>query len=103
MIVTNALVRLIQAGHQSGRLSMKSYPVCALVALMLASVGAVSLHAAGYPEQNIIIIVPFPSGGASDTTARLTGNKLSEIVGKPVLIENRAGANGDIGATTVKL
>jgi tripartite-type tricarboxylate transporter receptor subunit TctC len=39
---------------------MKSYAFCALVALMLASVGAVSLHAAGYPEQNIIVIVPFP-------------------------------------------
>jgi tripartite-type tricarboxylate transporter receptor subunit TctC len=69
---------------------------------MLASVGAVSLHAAGYPEQNIIVIVPFPPGGASDTTARLTGNKLSEIVGKPVIVENRPGANGAIGATTVK-
>jgi len=81
---------------------MKSYAVCALVALMLASVGAVSLHAAGYPEQNIIVIVPFPPGGASDTTARLTGNKLSEIVGKPVIVENRPGANGAIGAITVK-
>ena len=81
---------------------MKSYAVCALVALMLASVGAVSLHAAGYPEQNIIVIVPFPPGGASDTTARLTGNKLSEIVGKPVIVENRPGANGAIDATTVK-
>jgi tripartite-type tricarboxylate transporter receptor subunit TctC len=81
---------------------MKSYAVCALVALMLASVRAVSLHAAGYPEQNIIVIVPFPPGGASDTTARLTGNKLSEIVGKPVIVENRPGANGAIGATTVK-
>jgi tripartite-type tricarboxylate transporter receptor subunit TctC len=81
---------------------MKSYAVGALVGLLLASVGAVSLHAAGYPEQNIIVIVPFPPGGASDTTARLTGNKLSEIVGKPVIVENRPGANGAIGATTVK-
>lgn len=81
---------------------MKSYAVCALAALMLASVGTVSLHAAGYPEQNIIVIVPFPPGGTSDTTARLTGNKLSEIVGKPVIVENRPGANGAIGATTVK-
>jgi Uncharacterized protein conserved in bacteria len=81
---------------------MKSYAFCALVAFILASVGAVSLHAAGYPEQNIIVIVPFPPGGASDTTARLTGNKLSEIVGKPVIVENRPGANGAIGATTVK-
>src|SRR5450830_1084638 len=81
---------------------MKSYAVCALIALTLAAVATVSVHAAGYPEQNITIIVPFPPGGASDTTARLIGNKLSEIVGKPVLIENRAGANGSIGATAVK-
>jgi len=82
---------------------MKSHAICALIALILASVATTSLHAAGYPEQNIIIVVPFPPGGASDTTARLTGNKLSEILGKPVLIENRAGANGAIGATSVKL
>src|SRR5664279_139158 len=83
--------------------SMKSHAVGVLFGLILASAATGPLHAASYPEQNIIIIVPFPPGGASDTTARLTGNKLSEIVGKPVLIENRAGANGAIGATTVKL
>jgi len=81
---------------------MKSYAVWALIALTIATVATVSVHAADYPEQNIIIIVPFPPGGASDTTARLTGNKLSENIGKPVLVENRAGANGAIGATTVK-
>ena len=82
---------------------MKSHAICALIALTLATATTAQVHAAGYPEQNIIIIVPFPPGGASDTTARLTGNKLSEILGKPVLIENRAGANGAIGATSVKL
>jgi tripartite-type tricarboxylate transporter receptor subunit TctC len=81
---------------------MKSYAVCALIALTLAAVATVSVHAAGYPEQNITIIVPFPPGGASDTTARLTGNKLSETISKPVLVENRAGANGAIGAAAVK-
>lgn len=81
---------------------MKSHTVCALLALMLVAVVTVPLYAAGYPEQNITIIVPFPPGGASDTTARLTGNKLSETIGKPVLVENRAGANGAIGATAVK-
>jgi tripartite-type tricarboxylate transporter receptor subunit TctC len=81
---------------------MKSHGFCVLIALIFASVAPASLHAAGYPEQNIIIIVPFPPGGASDTTARLTGNKLSEIVGKPVIVENRPGANGALGATAVK-
>ena len=81
---------------------MKSYATGALFALILAGVATASLHAAGYPEQNITIIVPFPPGGASDTTARLTANKLSERISKPVVIENRAGANGSIGATAVK-
>src|SRR4051812_13255729 len=83
-------------------LPMKSHAVCALIALTLAVVATVPAHTAGYPEQNITIIVPFPPGGASDTTARLTGNKLSETIGKPVLIENRAGANGAIGAAAVR-
>lgn len=81
---------------------MKSHAICAFIALTLAAVATVPVHAAGYPEQNITIIVPFPPGGASDTTARLTGNKLSETIGKPVLVENRAGANGAIGAAAVK-
>jgi tripartite-type tricarboxylate transporter receptor subunit TctC len=57
---------------------------------------------ADFPEQNVTIIVPFPAGGASDIAGRLTGNKLSERLGKSVLIENRAGANGSLGATAMK-
>ena len=57
---------------------------------------------AEYPEQNVTIIVPFPAGGASDIAGRVTGNKLSERLGKSVLIENRAGANGSLGATAMK-
>lgn len=81
---------------------MKTHAIGTLLALVLAGVTPASIHAAGYPDQNINIIVPFPPGGASDTTARLIGNKLSDHIGKPVVIENRAGANGAIGATTVK-
>lgn len=81
---------------------MNFHAIGALIALILAGVATAPLHAASYPEQNITIIVPFPPGGASDTTARMTANKLSERIGKPVVIENRAGANGSIGATAVK-
>ena len=51
------------------------------------------------PERNITVVVPFPPGGASDVTARLVSNKLSERIGKSVIIENRAGANGGLGAS----
>lgn len=58
--------------------------------------------AAGYPDRTIIVVVPFPPGGASDTTARVIGNKLGERLGATVIIENRPGANGAIGAAQVK-
>jgi len=86
---------------------MTSHAVCAFAAkafavLALAAVVAAPVQAADYPERNITVIVPFPPGGASDVTARLVSNKLSERIGKPVIIENRAGANGGLGAATVK-
>ena len=58
-------------------------------------------HAAGYPERIVTIVVPFPAGGSSDTTARLTGQKMQESLGQPFVLENKAGANGSIGATQV--
>lgn len=57
---------------------------------------------AQYPEQNLTVIVPFPAGGASDIAGRVTSNKLAERLGKSVIIENRAGANGSLGATAMK-
>ena len=81
---------------------MKVYTGCAFVILALAAPVAADVYAADYPERNITVVVPFPPGGASDVTARLTSNKLSERVGKSVIIENRAGANGGLGAAGVK-
>lgn len=51
-----------------------------------------------YPERPVTIIVPFPPGGASDNTARVISTKLNEYLGQPVVIDNRGGANGGIGA-----
>ena len=78
---------------------MKAF--CAIV-LALTAVVAVPAQAADYPERNVTVVVPFPPGGASDVTARLVGNKLAERLGKSVIIENRAGANGGLGAAGVK-
>jgi len=72
--------------------------------LLAAAVGAVfapSFAAAEYPEDSITMIVPFPPGGASDNTARIVSAKLEEILGQPVVVENRPGANGAIGADVV--
>ena len=81
---------------------MKPHTVYALVALVLGATLASPIHAQSFPERNITAIVPFPPGGASDVTARLVSNKLSERIGKSVIIENRAGANGGIGAAGLK-
>ena len=51
-----------------------------------------------FPERTVRYIVPFPPGGLTDIMARLVGQKLSEIWGKPVVVENRAGGNALIGA-----
>jgi tripartite-type tricarboxylate transporter receptor subunit TctC len=64
----------------------------ALVFLLAFSTAAF----AQFPSRPITIIVPIPPGGAPDIAARLIGQKLSESVGQPVVIENKAGANGNI-------
>jgi len=58
-------------------------------------------HGQEYPSKPIQIIVPFAPGGASDIHARLIGQKLSIAWKQPVIIENRAGAGGSIGAAIV--
>src|SRR6478752_6628930 len=67
-------------------------------ALCTAGVGAVATMArADYPERQITMIVCFPAGGGTDIAARLINSQLGEALGKPVIIENRGGAGGNIG------
>lgn len=57
--------------------------------------------AASFPGKPIKIIVPFPEGGTSDVLARLVGQKMTEAWGQPVVVDNRPGANGNLGADVV--
>src|SRR5712671_2308052 len=57
--------------------------------------------AQGYPQKPIRYVVPFPAGGIADVFARIIGGRMSESWGQPVVVENRAGAGGNIGADFV--
>ena len=71
----------------------------ALCVLFLASPAALAQQS--YPQKPIRYIVPFPAGGIADVFARIIGGKLAEAWGQPVVVENRAGAGGNIGADLV--
>lgn len=70
-----------------------------IAAATILSAGGLS--AQGYPTRVIKIIVPFPPGGNPDIAARIVGEELAKSLKQPVVIENRSGANGGIGASAV--
>ena len=72
----------------------------ALLALALLSWFSVA-YAQPYPSKPIRIIVPYAAGGTSDILARQIGPKLTEAWGQPVIVENKPGANGNVGADFV--
>ena len=67
----------------------------AAIALGLGWTGAAV--AQDYPSRPITMIVPFPAGGATDTLARYLAEKMREVLGQPIIIENVGGAAGSIG------
>jgi tripartite-type tricarboxylate transporter receptor subunit TctC len=84
-------------------------PIAISRRLLLGSLAAVPgiallaqpLLAAGYPDRPIRLIVPFAAGGNADIVGRIAGDQISKGVGQPVVVENRGGAGGGIGAEFV--
>src|SRR5213595_1645610 len=68
---------------------------------ILAATLVSGVAAAAYPDKPVRIVVPYPPGGASDTTARVLSEKLKEVTGGTFVVENRPGANGNIAAEMV--
>ncbi len=69
--------------------------LCATALLPLAA------HANDYPSRTITWVVPFPPGGAMDAIARVLSEEMSQDLGQPIVVENRPGAGGNIGAAHV--
>ncbi len=75
-----------------------------LLSALLGGVLSLTAHAqnpATFPSKPIKIVVPFPAGGTSDVLARLIGQKMTEAWGQPVLIDNKPGSSGNLGADLV--
>ena len=73
-----------------------------MASVAIALLAATAVQAQAWPTKPVTLVVPFPLGGSSDTIARSIGAKMQEKLGQPVVIENKAGATGTIGAGQVK-
>ena len=72
----------------------------AIIAAVLVA-GAVAASAQQWPTRPIRVVSPFPAGSASDTTARVVLDQLSQALGQPMVVEGRAGAGGTLGFADV--
>jgi tripartite-type tricarboxylate transporter receptor subunit TctC len=80
---------------------MRALLALALLAIATTAAAAQGSDAATFPNRPVRIVVPFPAGGPTDVNMRILGQKLSELWGQGVVIENRPGANTGIGAQFV--
>ena len=80
----------------------RSFLRLAALSLLAGSFFAGSAWADAWPSKPVTLVVPFPPGGPTDVVTRLMGQRLSERLKQPVIVENRAGASGSIGANYIK-
>src|SRR5262249_6918882 len=73
-------------------------PRLLLIALAWLAAPTSPAHAQSYPQKPVRVVVPLPAGGATDVITRAVTQRLSELWGQQVVIENRGGANTQIGA-----
>ena len=78
-----------------------SLRLLATCGVFVAAAAAFPLHAETFPSKTVKLVVPFPAGGPLDATGRTIGQKLTEAWGQSVIVENKPGAGGNIGAEYV--
>jgi tripartite-type tricarboxylate transporter receptor subunit TctC len=71
------------------------------MAILAAALGAPAAQAQNFPDKPIHLVVGFPPGGPTDAVARIVGEKASQALGQPIIVENRPGASGNIAASYV--
>lgn len=72
-----------------------------LFATLMMFLPAAGVPAADWPDKPVRMIVPFGAGATADIMARIVGEKLSQAIGQPVIVDNRTGAGGNVGAAVV--
>ena len=85
----------------SSNFRFSSVFICVHLWLVFSALGVNAAAAQTYPAKSIRIVVPFPPGGGTDLVARTVAQKMHETLGQTAIVDNRAGANGIIGADLV--
>ena len=84
--------------RDASRAGAAALAIALLSAPHIATAASADAQMQSYPSRPIRFIVPYPPGGSTDTYARIIGTKLSEALGQPLVIDNRVGAAGSVGA-----
>ncbi|MCE9640961.1 MAG: tripartite tricarboxylate transporter substrate binding protein [Betaproteobacteria bacterium] len=80
---------------------MKALISAAALAIITSALPAAAADAPGYPNKSIRIVVPFPPGGIADVISRVFGQKFTDTWNQPIVVDNRPGAGGNIGADII--
>jgi tripartite-type tricarboxylate transporter receptor subunit TctC len=81
---------------------MRLFTIATMLATCVVMAGGdTASWAQNYPDRLIHVIAPFPAGGLADVLARSVGDEISKTLGQPVIVENRTGAGGNVGADAV--